>query len=326
MSEPFVRADVRAFLDYMAAAGRPPVQEAGHVAQRELMRATRDLVEPEVGALAVMRDLAAPGPAGPIPLRLFDARADRLPGPVVVFFHGGGFTIGDVDFYTPLCAEIARGLDLPVVSVEYRLAPEHPFPAAPDDCEAAARWVASGAAELGLGVSSLVLAGDSAGGNLTIVTAMALRDAPAAVPVIAQWPIYPVLGRAKDHGSFEQFGQDWFLTIEAMRFFDRCYAADAESWRAAPAIGRFDGLPPALVVTASLDPLRDEGRAYAGVLAGHGIPTVFREAAGTIHGFMTFRRAIPSAAGDLAGCLAALKPIIVEAEADRVMRQAARAG
>ncbi|RZM05470.1 MAG: hypothetical protein EOP68_18095 [Sphingomonas sp.] len=203
MTEPFVRPDVRAFLDYVAAQGRPPLHELEAHAAREIMRITRQLADADTGDLAVRRDLTMPGPDGnTIPLRLFDARAERpLPGPVMVFFHGGGFVLGDLDTHEPVCAEIARVLDLPVVSVDYRLAPEARFPAAPDDCEAAARWVATSPEALGRKASSLVLAGDSAGGTLTLVTAMALRDEGAQVPVIAMWPIYPSLGRA-DTASF----------------------------------------------------------------------------------------------------------------------------
>ena len=146
------------------------------------------VAELPLGDLAVTRDIAIPDPAGDIPARLYDARDSRDAGPVMVFFHGGGFVIGDLDTHGPYCAEAARQLDMPVVSIDYRLAPEHPFPAATDDCEAAARWVAENIACTGL-----ILSGDSAGGNLTIVTAMALRDEPAAVPVIAQNPIYPVV-------------------------------------------------------------------------------------------------------------------------------------
>merc|ERR1711893_529439 len=134
------------------------------------MRAMGALAEAEPRAMAVQNDLTCPGPAGPIPLRFYDPRAEREPGPCVLFFHGGGFVIGDLEVYDALCTEIAHHLDLPVVSVDYRLAPEHPFPAAPDDCEAAARWIASSPAELDREITGLVITGDSAGGNLTIVT------------------------------------------------------------------------------------------------------------------------------------------------------------
>jgi acetyl esterase len=139
--------------------------------------------------MALMRDVVMPGPAGEIPLRLFDGRTERAPGPAVVFFHGGGFAIGNIDTHASMCAEIARRLDLPVISVDYRLAPEHPWPAAPDDAEAAARWIASNGAAFDRAFTSLVFCGDSAGGNLAIVTALALRYRPASVPLAALIPL-----------------------------------------------------------------------------------------------------------------------------------------
>ncbi len=140
---PFVRPDVALFLQYLNALPGPKVHEVGAVAARKMTSAMRGVADLETGPLAVMRDVTMPGPAGgEIALRLFDARETREPGPVLVFFHGGGWVLGDLDSYEPLCAEIARVLDLPVVSVDYRLAPEHPWPAGPDDAEAAARWVA----------------------------------------------------------------------------------------------------------------------------------------------------------------------------------------
>jgi acetyl esterase len=312
MPEPFVRPDVAQFLHYLASVPGPKMEEMSAVEAREVANAMRDVADLPTGPLAVLRDVSMPGPAGDLALRLFDARDGRASGPVLVFFHGGGWTIGDLDLYQPVCAEIARVLDLPVVSVGYRLAPEHPFPAAPDDCEAAARWIASAPAALGLLPTSLVLAGDSAGGNLAIVTAMALRDRPAEVPVIAQWPLYPAADLATHYPSFAAFADGYFLTRAAMGWFAAHYAPDPADWRASPMAGDLAGLPPALVTTAGLDPIRDQGRAYAAALANAGVPVTFREASGTIHGFMTLRRAIPSAQTDLAGALAALAAIIAE--------------
>jgi acetyl esterase len=324
MSEPYVRPDVRRFLDYLAAVPGPRTHEVGAVEARRQMLASRSLVDVDVGDLAVIRDIAIDGAHGAaIPLRLYDRRESRPPGPVLVYFHGGGFVIGDLESHEPICAEIARMLDLPVVAVDYRLAPENAWPAAPDDCEAAARWVASGPSELGRGVTSLVLAGDSAGGTMTIVTALALRDEPAGVPVVAQWPIYPATDLNGHYPSYDQFADGYFLTREGMEWFRDAYRSDPSHWRASPLLQDQAGMPATLVVTAGLDPLRDQGRAYAAATIRAGVPTVFREATGTIHGFVNLRRAIPSSEGDVAGALIALKAIIVEAEANRVMAQAA---
>jgi acetyl esterase len=210
------------------------------------------------------------------------------------------------------------------VSVDYRLAPEAKWPAAPDDCEAVARWVAGNPAELGRSATGLVLCGDSAGGTLTITTAMALRDAPAAVPVLVQAPIYPAADMARDdYPSFEAFADGYVLTRDGMVWFDEHYGADMNNYRGSPMAGNLTGLPPAVIVTASLDPIRDQGRAYAAALIEAGVPVIFREALGNIHGFITIRQGIPSSQGDVAGYLAQVKTAIVEAEAQRVMVQAA---
>lgn len=323
MAEPFVRPDVRAFLDMLAAMPEVewPPQPAAYRAQYAAMK---DLVDLPIGNLATIRDLEIPGPAGPIPARLFDPREHREPGPALVFFHGGGFVIGDLDTHASIAAEMARTLDLPVISIDYRLAPEHPWPAASDDAEAAVRWVASSPAALGRAVTSIALAGDSAGGQMSAVAAIDLRDRPAAVPVIAQLLIYPATDLGTHHPSLDAFAEGYLLTRRGIKWFGECYAADTAHPRCSPiANDSLAGLPPAVIVTASLDPIRDQGRAYAAALIAAGVPVVFREAAGSIHGFLTLRKAIPSAQGDVAGMLAAFKDVLVESEGNRVMMQAA---
>ncbi len=322
MSDPFVRPDVRGFLAYLNNLPGPKAHELEPAQARAVYVMMKDVADPPLGALGTILDLAIPGPAGEIPARLFDPRPAREPGPVVMFYHGGGFVIGDIETHASFCAEMARLLDLPVVSVDYRLAPENPWPAAPDDCEAAARWVANGPAELGRKATSLVVCGDSAGGNLAIVTAAALRDAPAAVPVIAQIPFYPATDSTREYPSYTAFGEGYLLTRASMEWFEAAYATEKTHVRASPLLGDMAGMPPAVVITASLDPIRDQGRAYAAALIAAGVPTVFREARGNIHGFITLRQAIPSAQGDVAAALAAARSIIAEAEAERVMAQA----
>jgi acetyl esterase len=320
---PFVRPDVRGFLDYLNAMPGPRTHQMTPDAARQVYLAMKDVADPPVGELAVVRDLSIPGPAGAIRARLFDARDTRQPGPAMVFYHGGGFVIGNIDTHASFCAEIARVLDIPVVSVDYRLAPEHRWPAAPDDCEAAARWVAESPAELGRSVTGLILCGDSAGGTLAIVAAMDLRDRPARVPVLVQAPIYPAADAATSYPSFDDFAEGFLLTRDTMLWFTDAYAADLAHSRGSPLAGDMRGLPPAVIVTAGLDPIRDQGRAYAAALVQAGVPVVYREAMGNIHGFVTLRKAIPSSRADVAGYLAALKDAIVEAEGARVMAQAA---
>ena len=233
-----------------------------------------------------------------------------LEGATVLYFHGGGFVIGDLEVYDALCTEIAHHLDLPVVSVDYRLAPEHPFPAAPDDCEAVARWVASSPDELERDITGLIITGDSAGGNLTIVTTYALRDEPADVPVLVQAPIYPVADEAGKHESFRQFKEGYFLTGDTMAWFTQSYAAEPTSPRNLPMLGDCSKAPPTVLCTAGLDPLRDSGREYAAHLVQLGTETVFLEFPGIVHGFTTLRKAIPSGQKDLEAFLDAVKLMV----------------
>jgi acetyl esterase len=315
LAEPYVRPDVRQFLDYLNALPGPRAHELGPAEARALMKGMRAVADAPVGELAVIRDLAFPGPGGEVGLRLYDARETREAGPLVLFFHGGGFVLGDLDSHEPFCAEVARALDLPVLAVDYRLAPEHPWPAGVEDAIAAAYWAAQSPAALAREVTGLVTCGDSAGGNFAIVVTLALRDTPAAVPVRAQWPIYPATDPGKGYPSYRDFAEGYLLTRDGMDWFEDQYRADHRDWRYAPMVKSQTGMPPTLVLTASLDPIRDQGRAYAAACIEAGVPTVFREAEGNIHGFMSLRKAIPSTEADLVGALAALKLILGEAVA-----------
>lgn len=305
-TEHFVRDDVRGFLNMLEQMGGKGVEEVGHVEGREQMKAVTALAESAPRQLAVQRDLTCPGPAGEIPLRFYDTKEERGPSPCVVFLHGGGFVIGDIEVYNSLCTEISHQLDLPVVSVEYRLAPEHPFPAAPDDCEAAARWIASSPAELGREFTGLVITGDSAGGNLTIVTTNQLMNEPADVPVLVQAPIYPVASDVTEHPSFALFAEGFLLTGAAMAWFTDQYGGDSKDPRHTPMVGDCSNTPPTVICTASLDPLRDSGREYAAHLIQNGTEVTYFEFPGIIHGFTTLRKAIPSGQQDLEDFLKAI--------------------
>ncbi|HEX4736395.1 MAG TPA: alpha/beta hydrolase [Allosphingosinicella sp.] len=316
MTEPYVRPDVRLFLDYVNRLPGPKSHEVGPNEARTMMLASRHVADAPVGELAVIRNLSCPGPDGnTIPLRLYDARESRAAGPLILFFHGGGFVLGDLDTHEPFCAELARQLDLPVLAIDYRLAPEHPFPAGPEDCIAAARWAAGSPEALGREVTGLIPCGDSAGGNFAIVVSLALRDAPAAVPLLAQWPIYPAADPEQGYPSYEDFGEGYLLTHDGMRWFDDCYRPGTRDWQYSPLVKSQEGMPPTLVLTASLDPIRDQGRAYAAACAQAGVPIVFREAVGNIHGFINLRKAIPSSEEDVRGCFRILKLMIEEATA-----------
>ncbi|CAA9529675.1 MAG: Esterase/lipase [uncultured Sphingomonas sp.] len=295
MTQPSIRPDVRALLDQMEAAGGKRAVDVPLEEARGMLHASKHLFDAPTGELAVIRDVAG----GPCPMRLYDTSHYREePRPVMVFYHGGGFVLGDIDTHEPLCAEIARLLDLPVVSVGYGLAPEHPFPAGVEDAIAAARWIAENP-HLGGDATGLILTGDSAGGNLAIVTATALRDEPAVIPVLAQWLMYPAANPTKHHASLDRFGEGYLLSRESMDWFHECYAPNLGDWRYDPMLVDQKGLPPTLVVTAGLDPIRDQGRAYAAACAEAGVSVVYLECAGTIHGFMNLRKALPSAQADL---------------------------
>lgn len=314
MTDHYVRDDVRGFLAFLNAIEGPEMRDMALAEARGAYVAMVPVAESEPRELAVVRDLTCPGLAGEIPLRLYDARASREPGPAVVFYHGGGFTIGDLETHHALCTEIAAEMDLPVIAVHYRLAPEHPFPAAPDDCEAATRWVAGSPGELGFKVTGLIPIGDSAGGNLTIVTAQALKKNPAAAPVIMQVPIYPAT--AEDGGpSMTHFGEGFLLTQSTMEWFMASYAGEAGNHRAFPILGDLTGTPPTVLVTAGLDPLRDQGRAYGAALIEAGVELAYLEMRGNIHGFTTIRKAVPSAHADLLSIFAAMRLMLTRVSA-----------
>jgi acetyl esterase len=317
-SLPHVRPDVQAYLDALKAQPRPAMNEQTIAFIRKIppeqIAAMMARSEKPVGEIAVDQKLTMPGPGGPMELRLFDAKKDRAPGPVLVFYHGGGFIVGSIATHAALAAEMARQLDVPVVSVEYRLAPEHKWPAAPDDAEAAARWVAANGAALGRQFTGLILSGDSAGGTLTLTTALALRDKPAAVPLKLMIPLYPMADASKSYPSMEAFGTGYGLDVKDTSFYGRAYAPDANSPRHSALLADLKGLPPTVLATASLDPLRDGGRAFAAKLIDAGVGVSYYEAAGNIHGFATYRVGIPSAQTDLDRILDLAKAMLAQSK------------
>jgi acetyl esterase len=301
-----LRPEVQALLSYLATSDAPAIETQTPEQARAGLREAVKAADLPVGEIAVRQPLAIPTRSGSVAGLLLDPRASRDAGPVVVWYHGGGFVTGDLEAYTGFAAEIARLLDLPVVLVDYRLAPEAPYPAAVEDAEDAARWVASRPAGLGRDVDALVLGGDSAGGTLAIVTAMALRDAPADVPVQAHLAIYPATDLSRPYPSRQEFASGRLLTEAGRRWYYDQYQADVNDWHASPLLGDLAGLPPAVVLTAGEDPVRDEGRAYVAALITAGVPTTFLEAAGHIHGFVLMRRIVPSTQDDLARAFGAL--------------------
>ncbi|QYE34689.1 alpha/beta hydrolase [Polymorphobacter sp. PAMC 29334] len=324
---PFVRPDVANLLAMLSSAPGPKMEDGEPGPAREMMRMLAQVAELPRGDLAHVADVTIPSPQGhAIPARVYSAAADPGPGPVLVYFHGGGWVIGDLETHDSLCAEIARVAGMTVVSVDYRLAPEHRFPAATEDCLAAMRWLAETPKPVGHTVTGLIPAGDSAGGNLAAVVAQQLGG-KLPVPIVAQWLIYPGVDMTANSGSMQEFAEGYLLTNGGMRWFTEHYMGsepDLHHAYASPIhADSLAGLPPAMVFTCGLDPLRDQGRAYAAKLISAGVPVVFREAAGQIHGCMTLRLAIPSTQDDLHACLAALRVMVDEALATQSAMAAA---
>ena len=308
-SKTLIRADVAGFLALVNSL--PPPEALIAEEQRAGYLAMKAMTEADPRPMAVIQDLTCPGPAGDIPVRFYDVRETRDPSPVVLFFHGGGFVIGDLDTHNSLCTELSAELDLPVLAVHYRLAPEHPFPAAPDDCEAAARWLAGSPAELDRTVTGLITIGGSAGGNLATVTARALCDKPAAAPMVLQVLLYPATDESQD-GSMTTFAEGHFLTKLAMDWFYSLYLPVSGDPRAFPLHASAEGMCPTIVATAGLCPLKDQGRRIAAKLVDAGVDTLYLDIAGMTHDFTTTRKALPSAAAATAKVISAMKLMLMK--------------
>jgi acetyl esterase len=263
--------------------------------------------------LPVVRDVQIEGPAGPIPARFYRPRPDEFL-PLLVYFHGGGWVIGSLETHDNVCRDLAVKACCAVLSIDYRLAPEHPFPAAAEDCYAATVWAHDNAARLGIDAARIAVGGDSAGGNLAAVVALMARDRKAP-PLRFQLLVYPVTCGRMDTPSYRENAEGYLLTSAAMAWFWAHYvpaAAGREECYAAPLrASDLRGLPPALVLTAEYDPLRDEGEAYAKRLAEAGVPAEVRRYEGQIHGFFGMsalidraREAFDEAAATLRAALA----------------------
>ncbi len=286
-----VDPQIAVLLDVIASVEAKPMSEGTPEEARAGFRTlTVDLRDPAaVPAVASVEDTTVPGAAGDLPARVY--RPDGAgPLPTILLLHGGGFVIGDLDTHDITARTLANGCAAVVVSVAYRLAPEHPFPAAVDDAVAAARHVAAHLAELG-GDDRLAMAGDSAGGNLSAVVAQTFRD--DGRPLAGQLLIYPVTDMTGEHPSHAENAEGFFLDLATMEWFLRQYAghlADHADPRLSPLHGDLGGLAPAVVVVAEFDPLRDDGLAYAQALAAAGVPVQVRTFPGLIHGFVDMGR------------------------------------
>ncbi|MBP1687639.1 MAG: alpha/beta hydrolase family protein [Deltaproteobacteria bacterium] len=268
-------------------------------AEARRMIAVAPMAAAETIPVLKVENRTIPGaPAGPpIPVRIYWPRAGRDPLPMVVYFHGGGWVLGDLESHDPLCRALANEVGTVVLSVDYRLAPEHRFPAAAEDAYAATVWAAAHAAELGATRSRLAVAGDSAGGNLAAVVPLMARDR-GGPPLRGQLLVYPVTDCARNTPSYEENAEGYFLTAAHMRWYWEQYlgAADGSHPYASPLRAPdLSGLPRAYVVTAEYDPLRDEGEAYAHRLRDSGVPVTVRRYDGMFHGFFSLADLLPAA-------------------------------
>lgn len=280
--------------------GRPPMHTLTPLEAREASAKSRAVLQPEAEAVAVREELACPGPHGEIRLRHYRP-AGSAPGavlPCLVYFHGGGWVIGDLDSHDQPCRVLCNSSGGAVISVDYRMAPEHVYPAAVEDCAAAVGWIAANAARLGIDAGRIAVGGDSAGGNLAAVTALMARDG-ALPPVGFQLLLYPATDLAVESPAYQRFTDGLILTDKTMRYFIDLYAPDRVrrvEWQASPArAASLKGAPTAYVMTAAYDPLVDEGRAYAVRLEQEGVRVAHIHMSDQLHAFLGMGKFIPAA-------------------------------
>jgi acetyl esterase len=269
----------------------PPLPEL-----RQQLRVMVSLMDEPAPALARIEDIGIPGPAGHIPARVYSSSAAKTPQPAVVYFHGGGWVQGDLETHHGLCARLAKHAGVLVLAVDYRLAPEHKFPAAVDDCLAAYRWARTKGRDVGADTARVAVAGDSAGGNLSAAVSQLAAAEGSPVPT-CQALIYPAVDFSLDTPSHREMVEGHVIPRERVLWYMEQYLrsdADKNDLRASPLrAASLKGQPPAMIVTAGFDPLRDEGHAYADRLREAGVDVVDREYPGQIHAFVSLTKAIP---------------------------------
>ena len=303
---------VGALLERVARSQLPPYYELPPAVSRRLYHDTRGAISPRAPEMASVTLMLVPGPACPLPVRVYrpagSAKGEVLPA--LVFFHGGGWVIGDLDTHDVACRQLSNGARCVVFSVEYRLAPEARFPAAVDDCITATRYLTAQAANLGIDAARIAVGGDSAGGNLAAVVCIDARDSRQPMPCF-QLLIYPATDQRAGQSSHVRNADGYLLTRKVMDYFRGHYLpdeADWLDWRASPLLaGSLAGLPPAHVLTAEYDPLVDEGREYADRLAAEGVKTGYKDYPGMVHGFLLMGGVLDTANEAMAGCCAALR-------------------
>jgi acetyl esterase len=305
--------DAARVLEMVRLSGRPPFEAVGPTEARTLFLRARDVFSPDPAPVAEARDMTIAGPDGaPLRLRFYRGAGTSSAAalPTLVFFHGGGWVVGDLETHDTMCRHIANAARCAVAAVDYRLAPEHKFPAAVEDCVAATLWVAENARETGVDPGRLAVGGDSAGGNLAAVVSLIARE--RGTPKLrAQLLLYAVLDCGMKQSSHQRFAEGHLLTEATMRWFAEAYLrepADIDDWRVSPLRAPdLSGLPPAYVLTAGYDPLCDEGIAYARRLEASGVAVEHRHVPGQIHGFLLMGKMARAASPALDEIAAALK-------------------
>lgn len=297
-------------IDAMVAQGIPPVQQLTPTQAREAYLQRRALTQPDPVDVGEVRDLRIDGPGGELPARLYRPATRTGTLPLLMYFHGGGFVIGGIETHDSLCRQLCQAAEVAILSVDYRLAPEHVFPAAAEDCLAATRWAHDNAGALAIDPSKIAVGGDSAGGQLAAVVSLALRDDPR-VRLAFQLLIYPCTDALMQGRSMITNGSGYLLTRDGMAYYYNHYFPDArarEDWRGSPLRAPdLSGLPPAFVLTAGFDPLRDDGKAYADALSRAGVTSQYVCFERQVHGFLPMGRLIDEANLGVAVCAAALR-------------------
>ena len=301
----------KALLDGMAANPAPKISDLPVEAGREMYRQMAAQLDPVDTPIGRTEDLSFEGPGGTVAVRVYTPVAAGSGAlPAIIYFHGGGWVIGDLETHDALCRTLANETGAKVIAVDYRLAPEHPYPAAVEDCYAAVRWVEQQASALGIDANRLAVAGDSAGGNLSaVVCQKALRE--KGPQLCFQLLIYPVTDAAADTESRRLFGSGYFLETDTMNWFYDKYVpnpGDRTQPDVSPAQApSLKGLPPALVITAGFDILRDEGAAYARALQAAGVAARHVDYEGMVHGFFNMQGVLDVAKTAVRDAAAALR-------------------
>ena len=303
MLDPQAQALIQLMVDRQVPLVHTQTPEQARASYRE----RRTFTQPDAPDVAQVQTLSAPGPHGAVPLRLY--RPFVASDALLVYFHGGGWTIGDLDTHDVLCRQLCLASGCAVMSVDYRLGPEQRFPAAVDDCLAAVHFAQDQAEIMGFKPQRIAVGGDSAGGNLAAVVAILLRD--EGRPAAFQLLIYPATDMRAIAPSHISNGQGYLLTRQSIAYYRRHYIGDEAQWfdwRASPLLAsNLSGLPSALVLTAGFDPLRDEGRLYADAMSLEGTRVQYVCFERQVHGFITMGRVIDEARSAVALCAAVLK-------------------